>query len=238
MESYEAHIFVVEDDPAIRQMVTDYLIQQGMQATAMGSAEELLRRIHTLRPDLVLLDVSLPGESGLRACQVLRPEGDRIPIILLTARVEEYDRVIGLEMGADDYISKPFAPRELLARIRAVLRRTAYVPGVPQGTEDDVSMGEIRFQPMTRRLIWPDQRERALTTVEYSMLSELVSNPRIPISRERLLSVAHGRSSTLLPRTVDVAVMRLRKIVEPDASKPRYIQSVRNFGYMFVPDVS
>lgn len=221
----------------MRQMIADYLTKQNLKATTMSSAEELLKRIHTLRPDLILLDVSLPGESGLKACQILRLEGDRIPIILLTARVEEYDRVLGLEMGADDYISKPFAPRELLARIRAVLRRTSYIPGIPQGTDADISIGALTFQPTTRRLIWPDQHERALTTVEYSLLSELVSNPRVPISRERLLAVTHGRSSTLLPRTVDVAVMRLRKIIEPDASKPRYIQSVRNFGYMFVPDV-
>jgi two-component system, OmpR family, phosphate regulon response regulator OmpR len=232
----EAHIFVVEDDAAMRQMIDEYLTKQNLQVTVMATAEEMLNRIHKLRPDLILLDISLPGNSGLQACQTLRGQGDRMPIILLTARVEEYDRVIGLEMGADDYIGKPFAPRELLARIRAVLRRTTTVPGVPLASTGEVKMGDITFHLMTRRLVWSDQRERALTTVEYALLCELVTNPRVPLSRERLLAVAHGRASTLLPRTVDVAVMRLRKIVEPDPSEPRYIQAVRNFGYMFVPE--
>jgi two-component system, OmpR family, phosphate regulon response regulator OmpR len=238
MDNPEAHIFVVEDDAAMRQMVCEYLSKQSMTVTPMGSAEELLRRIHKLRPDLVLLDVSLPGNSGLQACQALRAEGDRIPIILLTARTEEYDRVMGLEIGADDYIGKPFSPRELLARIRAVLRRAQVVPGTGQALGSDVALGDVVFQVASRRLVWSNGEQRALTTVEYALLCELVGNPQVPLSRERLLNVAHGRANALLPRTVDVAIMRLRKIVEPDAAKPRYIQSVRNFGYVFVPDTT
>ena len=229
------HLFVVEDDSAMRDMLTTYLEKQGMAVTAMPSAEDLMRRIHRLRPDLVVLDVTLPGESGLQACQRLRAEGDRVPIILLTARTEEIDRVLGLEMGADDYLGKPFSARELLARIRAVLRRVSSTPGVPIAYEQDVAIGSHTFQPATRSLLGADGSVRVLSTVEYSMLAELVTSPNVPISRERLLAVSHTREEVLLARTVDVAVMRLRKLVEPDPAVPRYIQTVRGHGYMFVP---
>jgi two-component system, OmpR family, phosphate regulon response regulator OmpR len=235
MEAEDTHIFVVEDDPAMRQMVCEYLDSQGMSTTALASADELLRRIHKLRPDLILLDVGLPGTSGLEACQILRTQGDRIPIILLTARTEEYDRVFGLEIGADDYIGKPFSPRELLARIRAILRRSAFVPGAQSQTAGDMSFGAFLFQPGARRLLAEDGHERLLTTLEFALVAEFASNPNVALSRERLMAVVYGRGSTLLPRTIDVAVMRLRKIVESDPSKPRHIQSIRNFGYMFVP---
>ena len=229
------HLFVVEDDPAMRDMLSAYLEKQGMAVTSMPSAEDLMRRIHRLRPDLVVLDVSLPGESGLSACQRLRADGDRVPIILLTARTEEIDRVLGLEMGADDYLGKPFSARELLARIRAVLRRVSSTPGVPIAFDRDIPIGPYTFVPATRSLHSTDGVMRVLSTVEYAMLTELVTSPNVPISRERLLSVSHERGDALLTRTVDVAVMRLRKIVEPDPAMPRYIQTVRGHGYMFVP---
>ena len=181
-EARPFHLYVVEDDTAMRDMLAAYLERQGLAVTAMPSAEELLRRIDRLRPDLVVLDVNLPGMSGLQACQKLRAAGDRLPIILLTAQSDEVDRVLGLEMGADDYLGKPFSARELLARIRAVLRRAGQ-----------------------------------------------------PLSRERLLAATHQRSDVVAERTIDVAVMRLRKIVEPDPAMPRFIQTVRGHGYMFVP---
>ncbi len=236
MDARIPHLFVVEDDPAMRQMLCDYLVKQDMSVTAMSTAEEFLRRMHRQRPDLVVLDVSLPGESGLQTCQRLRAEGDRIPIILLTARTEEVDRVLGLEMGADDYLGKPFSSRELLARIRAVLRRTTHIPGAPLNGGKDIRFGAINFQTATRMLIWENGREQALGMAEFSMLAELANNPRIPISRERLLAVSHGTASAFLPRTVDVTVMRLRKLVEPDPAEPRYLQTARGHGYMFVPD--
>jgi two-component system, OmpR family, phosphate regulon response regulator OmpR len=235
MEIKPYHLFVVEDDPAMRDMLSSYLEKQGMAVTSMPSAEDLMRRIHRLRPDLVILDVSLPGESGLQACQRLRADGDRVPIILLTARTEEVDRVLGLEMGADDYLGKPFSARELLARIRAVLRRAGNTPGLPVSFDREVPIGRFNFVPSTRSLHGADGEVRVLSTVEYAMLTELVTNPNVPISRERLLAVSHTRSDALLTRTVDVAVMRLRRIVEPDASTPRFIQTVRGHGYMFVP---
>jgi two-component system, OmpR family, phosphate regulon response regulator OmpR len=234
-ETKPYHLFVVEDDPAMRDMLAAYLEKQGLAVTSMPSAEDLMRRIHRLRPDLIVLDVTLPGASGLDACRRLRAEGDRVPIILLTARTEEIDRVLGLEMGADDYLGKPFSARELLARIRAVLRRANTTPGVPVAGDAEVAIGGMTFVPQTRSLLGPDGALRVLSTVEYTMLAELVTNPGVPISRERLLAASHGRDETLLARTVDVAVMRLRKLVEPDPAMPRYIQTVRGHGYMFVP---
>lgn len=237
MDAKPYHVYVVEDDAAMRDMLTAYLEKQGLAVTPIGSAEELLRRIHRLRPDLIVLDVTLPGESGLDACQRLRAQGDRVPVILLTARTEEVDRVLGLEMGADDYLGKPFSARELLARIRAVLRRAASVPGLPTlagSGEREIAIGIYTFVPSTRSLLGNGEL-KVLSTVEYSMLAELAANPHVPVSRERLLAVSHPRAEALLARTVDVAVMRLRKLVEPDPAMPRYIQTVRGHGYMFVP---
>jgi two-component system, OmpR family, phosphate regulon response regulator OmpR len=228
------HLFVVEDDPALREMLAGYLEKQCLVVTAMVAAEDMLKRINRLRPDLVVLDVGLPGMSGLQACQQLRAEGDRVPIILLTARTEEVDRILGLEMGADDYLGKPFSARELLARVRAVLRRSASTPGLPVGGSTAVRIGEHLFMPASRSL-HRDGEIRVLSTVEYAMLAELVLNPGVPVSRERLLAASHSRTDTLLLRTVDTAVMRLRRLLEPDPSEPRYLQTVRGHGYMFVP---
>jgi two-component system, OmpR family, phosphate regulon response regulator OmpR len=227
-------LFVVEDDPAARQMLCDYLSRQGFDVIAMGSAEELLQRIHRNRPDLVILDVSLPGMSGLQACQQLRHQGDRVPIILLTALTEEIDRILGFEMGGDDYLGKPYSPRELVGRVRAVLRRVGLQLG-SLSTAADIAMGHIVFQPHARCLTWGDGRQMTLGSVDYALLFELATNPQVVVSRERLLAAAHGNSHTFLPRTVDVAVMRLRKIIEPSPAEPRHLQTVRNRGYVFIP---
>lgn len=228
------HLFVVEDDAELREMLVAYLEKQGLAVTAMASAEDMLKRMHRLRPDLVVLDVGLPRLSGLQACQKLRAEGDRVPIILLTARTEEIDRVLGLEMGADDYLGKPFSARELLARVRAVLRRSATPPGTPVGGSVPVRIGSFTFVPATRSLHRGSEL-RVLSTVEYALLAELVTNPGVAVSRERLLAASHTRSEQLLLRTVDTAVMRLRRLLEPDPAEPRYLQTVRGHGYMFVP---
>ena len=230
------HLYVVEDDAALREMLCAYLEKQGLVVTAMSNADEMLRRIHRLRPDLIVLDVTLPGMSGLQACQRLRAEGDAVPVILLTARVEEVDRVLGLEMGADDYLGKPFSARELLARIHAVLRRTSVLPGAPQAHLPEVSIGDHVFSPATRSLEHRGTGAlRVLGSVEYALLAEMVAHPGVPISRERLLRASHGRGDEVLPRTVDVTVMRLRRIVEPDPAAPRHLQTVRGHGYMFIP---
>lgn len=228
------HLYVVEDDSALRDMLCSYLEKQGMAVTTMPSAEDLLHRIHRLRPDLVVLDVGLPRMSGLEACRKLRADGDKVPIILLTARSEEIDRVLGLEMGADDYLSKPFSARELLARVRAVLRRAAVTPGAPLDKAQAVRIGQFTFMVASRSL-HRGSDVRVLNTVEYALLAELTTNPNIPVSRERLLSVSHTRKDAVLLRAVDAAIMRLRKALEPDPAIPRFIQTVRGHGYVFVP---
>lgn len=235
MESHRPfHLFVVEDDVALRDMLCTYLEKQGLVVTAMPSAEDLLHRIHRLRPDLIVLDVGLPRMSGLVACRNLRAEGDRVPIILLTARSEEIDRVVGLEMGADDYLGKPFSARELLARIRAVLRRATFTPGGPVDSDLCVEIGEHVFR-VSARSLQRGAEVRVLNTVEYALLAELTTNPGVTVSRERLMAVSHTRRDAVSLRAVDAAVVRLRKAVEPDPSMPRYIQTVRGHGYVFVP---
>lgn len=234
-EPIRHHLYVVEDDPALRDMLASYFEKHGFAVTTMRGAEDMLHRIDRLRPDLIVLDVGLPGISGLQACQKLRADGDRIPIVLLTARSEEIDRVLGLEMGADDYLGKPFSARELLARVNAVLRRTAFVPGAPSADRaESVRLGEYLFDPNGRCLRQGDE-VRMLRTVEYALLAELTANPGVAISRERLLAASHKRQDTVLLRAIDAAIMRLRKVIEPDPAEPRYIQTVRGHGYMFVP---
>jgi two-component system phosphate regulon response regulator OmpR len=238
MDNRPNPVFVVEDDLALRDLLATYLVRQGLSVVAMGSVEELERRLARQRPDLLVLDIGLPGQSGLVFCQQLRARGDRLPVILLTARSEEVDRVLGLELGADDYLSKPFSQRELLARIRAVLRRTGstLAPVAEVGAVHEVSLGAVTFVPATRSLV-VDGELQVLSTVEYALLNELVAHPHEVLSREHLLAASHGAGlgDGLLARTVDVAVMRLRKRVEPDPAMPRYIQTVRGQGYMFVP---
>jgi two-component system, OmpR family, phosphate regulon response regulator OmpR len=229
------HLYVVEDDAALRDILRDYLEKQGMVVTAMHSAEELLKRMNRLRPDLVVLDVTLPGMSGLQACQKLRADGDRVPIIILTARSEEIDRVLGLEMGADDFLGKPFSARELLARVHAVLRRAVSAPGLPVLNRAPIQFGDNQFDISARCLVRRGEL-RVLGTVEFAVLAELINNPGVAISRERLLAVSHSRAETLLMRAVDVSIMRLRKLVEPDPAQPIYIQTIRGHGYMFVPN--
>ncbi|WP_282829089.1 response regulator [Pelomonas sp. V22] len=229
------HIYVVEDDAEVRDLVASYLSAQGLAVSAMASAEEMMQRLPRLRPDLLLMDVGLPGRSGLEACQRLRVEGDRLPVILLTGRNDEVDRVLGLEMGADDYLAKPFSPRELLARIHAVLRRTAVLLGSPQVGSASVRIGEYMFFPAERSL-HRDGEVRVLNTVEYALLAELSANPGVAVSRERLLAASHDRKDRVTLRAVDAGVMRLRKLVEPDPAMPRYIQTLRGRGYMFVPN--
>ncbi len=228
------HVHLVDADRASRDALARYFETHGLTVTAMESAAELLRRMHRQRPDVVVMDAALPGLSGLQACRQLRGEGDRVPLILLTERNEEIDRVLALEMGADDVLGKPCALRELLARMQALLRRANVAPGQPMLAMAPVDIGALRFDIASRSLL-RDGRIHVLSTVEYAVLAELVANPGIAVSRERLLAASHGRSDGLLPRAIDVAVMRLRKRVEPEPAQPRFLQTIRGHGYMFVP---
>ena len=186
--------------------------------------------------DLMVLDLMLPGEDGLSICRRLRGTNNTIPIVMLTAKGDDVDRIVGLEMGADDYLPKPFNPRELVARIHAVLRRQPQTPpGAPAADDEDVRFGSIVVQLGTRILV-RNGEETLLTTGEFALLKVLLQHPRQPLSRDRLMELARGREYDVFDRSIDVQISRLRKLIEEDPSKPRYLQTVWGFGYVFVPD--
>jgi len=187
--------------------------------------------------DLIVLDLMLPGEDGLSIVRRLRGANDRTPIVVLTARGDDVDRIVGLELGADDYLGKPFNPRELLARIHAVLRRQppAELPGAPSADPVDVRFGPFRLNLATRQLT-RDGEPVPLTTGEFSVLKVLVQHARTPLTREKLMSLARGREYGAYDRSLDVQVSRLRRLIEADPQQPRLIQTVWGVGYVFVPD--
>lgn len=228
------HLFLVEDDPALRDMLSAYLTRQGLGVTALACAESFFAAFTSQRPDVLILDVGLPGMDGLEVCRQLRARADRLPIILLTARSEEVDRVLGLEMGADDYLSKPFSARELVARVRAIMRRAQGIPHEGANPAGTVRIGEHAFSLATRSLV-KGNAFKVLNPVEFALLAELVSNANVPVDRSRLIEVSHADSQVVMPRAVDVAIMRLRKVVEPCPAQPRYIRTIRGQGYIFVP---
>jgi len=228
-------ILVVDDDARLRDLLTRYLAEQGFEVRAIPDARELDRRLQRDPPHLVVLDLMLPGEDGLSICRRLRGGGENVPIIMLTAKGEDVDRIVGLEMGADDYLPKPFNPRELVARIHAVLRRHERIaPAAP------IEEGRVPFGPFTldlaARTLERDGETVSLTTGEYSLIKVFVQFPRQPLAREKLMFLARGRDHEVFDRAIDVQVSRLRKLVEPDPSNPRYIQTVWGFGYVYVPD--
>jgi two-component system phosphate regulon response regulator OmpR len=187
-------------------------------------------------PDLLVLDLMLPGEDGLAICRRLRGSNNTMPIIMLTARGDEVDRIIGLEMGADDYLPKPFNPRELLARINAVMRRQEQrIPSAPTTDAATVSFGDFTFDPSTRSLS-RNGEAITITSGEFALLKVFVDHPRQPLSRDRLMQLARGRELDVFDRSIDVQVSRLRRLIEPDPAHPRYLQTMWGFGYVFVPD--
>lgn len=230
-------ILVVDDDVRIRDLLRRYLTQEGFDVLQAEDGKSLTRVLMREPVDLIVLDLMLPGEDGLSICRRLRAANDRTPIIMLTAKGEDVDRIVGLEVGADDYLGKPFNPRELLARIHAVLRRRPQqeAPGAPAGENEVVSFGSFVFD-LGARTLRKDSEDLPLTTGEFAMLKTLVRHPRQPLSREKLAQLARGREFEPFDRSLDVQVSRLRKLVEIDASNPRYIQTVWGVGYVFVPD--
>ena len=229
-------VVVLDDDARIRDLLRRYLSQEGFDVLLAEDGKALNRLMTRENIDLIVLDLMLPGEDGLSICRRLRAAGDRTPIIMLTAKVEDVDRIVGLEVGADDYLPKPFNPRELLARIHAVLRRrpAPEAPGAPTKDAQVVSFGDFEFDLSQRRLT-RDGEPIALTTGEFSMLKALVRHPRQPLSRDKLAQLARGRDFEPFDRSLDVQISRLRKMIEPDPSNPRYIQTVWGVGYVFVP---
>ncbi|EKE77535.1 two-component system response regulator OmpR [Gallaecimonas xiamenensis] len=238
MAQESTKILVVDDDMRLRALLERYLVEQNFQVRGVANAEQMDRLLERENFHLMVLDLMLPGEDGLGICKRLRSRGEQIPIIMLTAKGDEVDRIIGLELGADDYLAKPFNPRELLARIRAVLRRrTSELPGAPAAEEQEVSFGLFRLNLATREMFKGDEN-MPLTSGEFAVLKALVSHPREPLSRDKLMNLARGRDYSALERSIDVQVSRLRRMIEPDPSHPRYIQTVWGLGYVFVPDGS
>src|SRR5690606_19268053 len=230
-------VLVVDDDARIRDLLRRYLSQEGFEVLLAEDAKALNRLLTRETVDLIVLDLMLPGEDGLSICRRLRAAGDKTPIIMLTAKVEDVDRIVGLEVGADDYLGKPFNPRELLARVNAVLRRrpAQEAPGAPSSELESVTFGPYVFDLGARNLR-KDGQELALTTGEFAMLKALVRHPRQPLSREKLAQLARGREFEPFDRSLDVQISRLRKLIESDAAAPRYIQTVWGVGYVVVPD--
>ena len=237
MTPMRSKILVVDDDLRLRDLLKRYLGEQGFAVDTVPDAVAMDRQMARVRYDLVVLDLMMPGEDGFAACRRLRAADAAIGIVMLTARGDDVDRIAGLETGADDYIAKPFNPRELVARINAVLRRQAPVqtPGAPSATPDQVAFGPFALDLATRTLTRAGEPV-PLTTGEFALLKALAQNPRKPMSRDKLMELARGRALESADRSIDVQVSRLRKILGEDPQGPRFIQTVWGFGYVFVPD--
>jgi two-component system phosphate regulon response regulator OmpR len=237
MADPKTKILVVDDDLRLRDLLNRYLTEQGFAVRTVPDAAAMDKLLAHERFDLIVLDLMLPGEDGLSVCRRLRGARNPIAIIMLTAKGEEVDRIVGLEMGADDYLPKPFNPRELVARINAVLRRRAapLPPGAPSADAEAVEFGGMRVNLATRTLTRGGETI-PLTTGEFALLKAFVTHPRVPLSRDKLMELARGREYEVFDRAIDVQVSRLRKLIEPDPARPVFIQTVWGFGYVFVPD--
>ena len=230
------HILVVDDHKEIRESVSRFLEKNGMRATSAKDAHDMDAKLALGHYDLIVLDVMMPGESGLSACQRLSADR-KLPIILLTALGEETDRIVGLEIGADDYLSKPFNPRELLARIKAVLRRSER----PEIHAGEFAGKKVRFAHLTLdsdRHVLTDETgsETPLTTSDFKLLTVLLERARMVLSRDQLLDLTAGRTAGPLDRTIDNQISRLRRKIEPDVLRPKIITTVRNGGYCLAAD--
>jgi two-component system OmpR family response regulator len=234
------HILIVDDDREIRDLLSRFLIKHGYRVSTAADGREMRRILADARIDLIVLDVMLPGETGLTLCGQVRASS-KLPIIMLTAVAEETDRIIGLELGADDYLSKPFNPRELLARIRAVLRRVDHREPAKATIGESVSTLSFagwKLDLATRQLTNPAGEPVELSTGEYDLLVAFAERPQRVLSRDRLLDLAKGRAAVAFDRSIDVQVGRLRRKIEVDPAAPQLITTVRGGGYMFTPTVS
>ena len=219
-----ARILIVDDEPKIVRLVSDYLEAAGFGVLAAGSGEEALMRVRTERPDLVVLDLGLPGLDGLDVTRTLRRDGE-LPVIMLTARDDETDRIIGLELGADDYVTKPFSPRELVARVRAVLRRHAGA-----GQSETVRAGDLSLDVPRMRVTRGDVAIE-LTATEFALLAAMARHPGRVFTRSQLLDAIHGVAFESYERAIDAHVKNIRRKLEPDPHRPRYLLTVYGVGY-------
>lgn len=235
-------VLLVDDEPALREPLSDYLVRQGFAVEQAASAAEARAKLANDGAfDVVLLDIMMPGEDGLSLCRHLA-ETQRIPVIFITARGEATDRIVGLEIGADDYVVKPFDPRELVARIRVVLRRAARPPlGAPEAPEaPEAQVYEFegwRLDPLKRRLTDAEGAVVAISSAEFRLLVALLERPRQILDRDRLLDLVQGREAHLFDRAVDNQISRLRRKIEVDSRNPQLIQTVWGGGYMLAADV-
>ena len=239
MTQQKRKVLIVDDDPRLRELLLRYLGEQGFAVQAAPNGQFMDKLVNRELFDMIVLDLMMPQEDGLSICRRLRAAGNSTPIIMLTAKGEEVDRIVGLEMGADDYLPKPFNPRELVARINAVLRRVQEngPPAAPVAESETVIFGPYALNLATRSMS-RDGVPLPLTSGEFSVLKVLVQHPSKPLSRDKLMELARGREYDVFDRAIDVQISRLRKLIESDPANPRFIQTVWGFGYVFVPDQS
>ncbi len=234
----EGKIIILDDEAELRALLQRYLGSNGLTVRSVENAEQLDRLLAREPFDALILDLMMPGEDGLSVCRRLRVRGETIPILMLTAKGDPVDRIVGLEMGADDYLPKPFDPRELLARLHAMLRRQQMSGTVPAAQRN----GGVRFGPfaldLAARQLTRGEQLVPLSSAEYAVLAALATHPNRPLGRERLRTLAHGRDHEATERSVDVQVLRLRRLIEDNPGSPRFIQTVWGVGYLFAPDGS
>lgn len=244
MSTTPDHILIVDDDRDIRSLLADYLEKQGLRCTTAADGKEMKHALEHHRIDLLILDVMLPGEDGLSLCRNLRATSAHanLPVLMLTARGEDMDRIIGLEMGADDYLAKPFVPRELYARVRAILRRTrALPPNLESTTHSPVreyQFGPWRLDTVARHLINSEGTVTPLSGAEYRMLCVFLTHPQSILSRDQLMELTQGREADVFDRSIDLLVSRLRQRLGDNAREPTLIKTVRNEGYVLTVEVS
>jgi two-component system OmpR family response regulator len=230
------HILIVDDDREIRELLASYLEKNGMRATVAANGREMRKALEQFSFDLIVLDLMMPGEDGLTLCRELRAgKWKTVPILMLTARSEETDRIIGLEMGADDYLGKPFATRELLARIKSVLRRARMLPPNMQVEEaaQFITFGDWRLDTTGRHLLDTEDTLVALSGAEYRLLRVFLDHPQRVLTRDQLLNLTQGRDADAFDRSIDLLISRLRQRLRDDAREPRYIKTLRSEGYVF-----
>jgi two-component system OmpR family response regulator len=238
MTTAQEHLLVVDDDREIRKLLTEYLEQAGYRVSAVADGKAMRRTLETNRIDLVVLDLMLPGEDGLTLCRDLRA-GSNLPVLMLTARGTEVDRIVGLEMGADDYLAKPFNPRELLARIKSILRRAQSLPSNLEPEEVDAfRFADWSLDVAARHLVAPDGLVVPLSGAEYRLLRVFLEHPQRVLSRDQLLELATGRETILFDRSIDVLVGRLRKRLRDDGREPQLVKTVRGEGYVLAASVA
>ena len=234
------HVLVVDDDSSIRALVSDYLTQNDFRVTAVSTGKEMLESLSGEVIDMIVLDLRLPGADGMELARRLRDARSKIPIIMLTGRTDEADRVMGLEFGADDYVTKPFSPRELLARIRAVLRRyetPAPLPGRDEGLRAYRFAGwELNLR--LRRLTAPNGARTDLTNGEFNLLAAFCAAPERVLTRDQLLDLSRLHTTEVYDRSIDVQILRLRRKIERDPSNPQLIRTERGNGYVFCASVT